>query len=112
MIRERMPPKIRILVGCRGEGAHDNLMPNPSGNKRRVRERVAGTVIASTDHNKWRVLFDFNGKEQTVSSNSLAVVDAQVGVPLDRNEEVSHITASSYHKAHSSIILFLFGNLY
>ena len=50
-------------------------MPNPKeGKTRRVKERVVGTVIASTAHNKWQVLFDFDGKEQIVSSNTLKVL--------------------------------------
>lgn len=94
MIRERMPPKKRILVGCRVEGPCGPLMANPKeGKTRRVREKVAGTVIAATAHNKWRVLFDFDRKEQIVSSKSLKVVDAQIGVPLDGNEKVSRNTA-------------------
>lgn len=89
-----MPPKVHIVVGCRVEGPYGNFQSLPTGKKRRRRERVIGTVIAAIGHNKWRVLFDFDGKEQQVTSKSLTVVDAQVGIPLDRNE-VS--TAINYH---------------
>ena len=108
MIRERMPKKIRIVVGCRVEGPFGTLMPNPKeGKTRRVRERVVGTVIASSGYNKWRVLFDFDGNEQIVCSKQLKVVDAHVGVPLDRNEKVSRITATSYQKIQSNIFILL-----
>lgn len=81
-----MPRKVHIVVGCRVQGPHGNFESLKAGAQRRRRERVIGTVIAPIGHNKWRVLFDFDGKEQQVSSKSLTVVDAQVGIPLDRNE--------------------------
>ena len=81
-----MPRKVHIVVGCRVEGPYGNFGSLVAGQQRRRRERVIGTVIAPIGHNKWRVLFDFDGKEQQVSSKSLTVVDAQVGIPLDRNE--------------------------
>ena len=90
-----MPPKVHIGDGSRVQGPYGNLESLTIGAKRRRRERVIGTVIAPIGHNKWRVLFDFDGKEQQVSSKSLTVVDAQVGIPLDRNE-VSTTTTIIY----------------
>ncbi len=81
-----MPSKVHIVVGCRVEGAYGNFGSLVPGKQRRRRERVIGTVIAPIGHNKWKVLFDFDGKEQEASSKSLKVIDAQVGIPLDRNE--------------------------
>ena len=81
-----MPRKVHIVVGCRVEGPFGNFGSLAAGKQRRRKERVIGTVIAPIGHTKWRVLFDFDGKEQKVSSKSLTVVDAQVGIPLDRNE--------------------------
>ena len=50
MICGRIPPKIRVLVGCRVEEVPGNLMPNPTGKKRRIGERLVGAFIAATGH--------------------------------------------------------------
>ena len=73
-----------IFVGCRVEGSHGPLLPNPNPNaKRRVREKVAGTVLKASGLHQWDVLFDFDGKVKQVSSRSLRIVPTQSSIPVD-----------------------------
>ena len=88
-----MTTRQRIHVGARVEGSHGNLVTNPNGNKRRVRERVTGTVLSAAGEHKWKVNFDFNGKVQEVTSKSLKVIEKNVGLPL--NQQVSCVQLNS-----------------
>ena len=76
----------RIVAGTRVAGSHGKLIPNPNPNvKRRVREKVVGTVIKAAGLHKWEVLFDYNKQMQVVTSKSLKIVPTESGIPL--NEE-------------------------
>ena len=77
-----------ISVGCRVEGAFGPLVDNPNPKaKRRVRERVCGTVIKAVDQRRWEIVSNIDGEIKTISSNALKVVTDEFGVPL--YEEVS-----------------------
>ena len=74
----------RIQVGCRVEGSHGPLIEDPTGiKKRRVKEKVVGTVVGALDLHKWEVVFDYDGEIRVVTSRSLQIVDDGVGIPLD-----------------------------
>ena len=81
----------RIFTGSRVKGPHGPLVINPNGGKRRVREKVYGTVIKATGAHKWEVQFDFDGKSKEVTSKSLSLVEGETGAPVDelriRSEE-------------------------
>lgn len=98
----------RLYNGCRVEGSHGPLVPNPNPNvKRRVREKVVGTILAPAGLHKWDVIFDFNGKRQTVSSSSLKLVEDNKGIPL--NEVTNTITNDlNMISVSVSIIVFVF----
>lgn len=74
-----------LHAGCRVTGSHGPLMENPNPNiKRRVRQKVNGTVIRATGQRRWIVVFDFDGKEKEVTSASLKVAtDSAEGIPLN-----------------------------
>ena len=73
----------RIHPGRRVYGAHGPLLANPNGGKRRVREKVHGTVLKAVDQHKWEVVFDFDGKTKIVTSKSLKIVADEAGIPID-----------------------------
>ena len=73
----------RISPGCQVEGPHGELVSNPRGIKRRVRQVVTGTVVEAAGEHKWVVVFDYNGVIKNVTSKSLKVVDEGTGLPLD-----------------------------
>ena len=77
----------RIHIGSRVEGLFGPLVPNPTGNKRRVRTLAVGTVIATAGHHKWNVFFDYNGKSRTCASGSLKIVSDGAGIPLSELQE-------------------------
>ena len=81
----------RIFAGSRVKGPHGPLVTNPNGGKRRVREKVYGTVIKAIGAHKWEVRFDFDGVIKEVTSKSLSLVEGEAGVPVDelriRSEE-------------------------
>ena len=77
-----MAQKMRISVGCRVVGSFGPFLSNPRGFKRRIRQRVFGTVIQAISNGKFEVLFDFDGRKQSCSSKKLAVVDSNAGIPL------------------------------
>ena len=81
----------RIFAGSRVKGPHGPLVANPNGGKRRVREKVYGTVIKAIGAHKWEVRFDFDGVINEVTSKSLSLVEGEAGVPVDelriRSEE-------------------------
>ena len=57
--------------------------PNPNGGKRRVRERVYGTVVKAVGQHKWEVTFDFDGVAKEVTSKSLQLATEGAGIPVD-----------------------------
>ena len=72
-----------ISVGCRVEGAFGPLVPSPNPKvKRRVREKVCGTVIRAVDHRRWETVCDLDGEIKIVTSNSLKFVPDEFGIPL------------------------------
>ena len=71
----------RIHVGCRVQGPYGPLLPNPNGNKRRVRFRSYGTVLRAIDQQKWEVMYDFDGARKPASSKQLTIVPHDTGVP-------------------------------
>ena len=92
-----------VFVGCRVEGSHGPLTSNPNTHsKRRVREKVVGTVIKAAGLHNWDVNFDFDGKVKTVSSRSLKIVPVESGIP------VNEITATALPDAtllHGGIVV-------
>ena len=77
----------RIFPGCQVQGPHGELVSNPRGNKRRVREVVIGTVVEPAGEHKWTVVFDYNGEIKIVTSKSLKVVEEGTGLPLDSSSD-------------------------
>ena len=79
-----------VFVGCRVEGSHGPLMNSPNvHSKRRVREKVVGTVIKAAGLHEWDVTFAFDEKVKTVSSWSFKMLPVESGI------SVNEITASS-----------------
>jgi len=73
----------RIHVGCRVIGSHGPLQSNPNARiKRRVRQKVVGTVIRASGTHTWDVIFDYNGETKTCRSGSLKIVPNETGIPL------------------------------
>ena len=66
------------------KGPHGPLLTNPNGGKRRVREKVYGTVIKAIGAHKWEVQFNFDGNSKEVTSKSLSLVEGEAGVPVDK----------------------------
>ena len=80
-----MSKSVRIGAGSRVEGSYGPLITNPNASiKRRIRSKAIGTVIKAAGPHKWEVVFDFDAKVKTVSSRSLTVVQADAGIPLDK----------------------------
>ena len=74
------------------KGPHGSLIPNPNGGKRRVRERVYGTVVKAVGQHKWEVKFDYDGIAKEVTSKSLQLESEGAEIPVDeltRSEAVS-----------------------
>ena len=84
----------RIYVGCRVLGSHGPLVTNPNESvKRHVRSKVVGTILKAVGQQKWDVQFDFDGSvKEGVSSTSLQIVEADVGITLD---EISNTNNNS-----------------
>ena len=72
----------RLIVGTRVSGAHGELVPNPKGHGRRVRDRAIGSIVASCENNKYKVKFD-NGKIKECSSSSLRIENIVVALPVN-----------------------------
>ena len=75
------------------KGPHGSLIPNPNGGKRRVRERVYGTVVKAVGQHKWEVKFDYDGIAKEVTSKSLQLESEGAGIPVDEltsSEAASH----------------------
>ena len=99
----------RISPGCRVEGPHGELVPNPRGHTRRVKARVVGTVVEAAGEHKWTVLFDYNGLAKTVTSKSLKVVEVGVGLPLDSSSDtVSFLLIYNTDPNHSNTYISLY----
>jgi len=62
----------RIAVHTRVSGKFGELLPDPTGGRRRKRARIFGTVIQAVDAKKYRVIFD-NNQVLECFSNSLKV---------------------------------------
>lgn len=96
----------RIHVGCRVQGCFGPLVANPNGNtKRRVREKVLGTVIRAVDQHKWEVVFDYDGVSRQCKSNALLVVPNDSGIPLHETAAApapAPAAAASVHAPASS----------
>ena len=95
------------------EGPHGELVSNPRGNKRRVREKVVGTVVEAAGEHKWTVLFDYNGLAKSVTSKSLKVVEEGVGLRLDSSSDMVSFVLICYNTDHNhsnttSIFLYCF----
>ena len=75
----------RLERGTRVSGSHGELVPNPKGHGRRVREKIYGIIAESRGNNKYPVNFDI-GKEKECTSNQLRRESAAEGVP---SEEIS-----------------------
>ena len=78
-----MSQQKRISAGCRVAGSFGPLVPNPRGHKRRIRQKVYGTVVRAVDMGRWEVLFDFDAKKQICSVKQLSVVNVDAGVPVE-----------------------------
>ena len=48
----------RLIVETRVSGPHGELVQNPKGHGRRVRDLIIGSIVASCDNNKYKVKFD------------------------------------------------------
>ena len=96
-----MSNSFHISVGCRVEGTFGPLVPNPNPNpnlnlnpnlnpntnlnpkvKRRVREKVCGTVIRAVDQISWEIVCNLDGDIKNFTLNSLKVVADEFGIPL------------------------------
>ena len=98
----KMVEQNRISPGCRVEGRHGELVSNPRGNKRRVREVMTGTVVEAAGEHKWAVVFNYNGVIKNVTSKSLKVVDEDTGLPLDSSSDTVSLLFSITTKLHSN----------
>ena len=94
----------RIYVGCRVIRSHGPLVTNPNESvKRRVRSKVVGTILKAVGPQKWDVQFDFDGiVREGLSSTSLQIVEADVGITLD---EISNTNNNSAQQVSTSRIL-------
>jgi len=73
----------RTHVGCRVIGSHGPLQSNPNASiKRRVQQKVVGTVIRASGSHTWDVIFDYNGMTKSCKSGSLKIVPNETGIPL------------------------------
>ena len=79
----------RIHPGCRVIGSHGPLVASSNGGKRRVREKVYGTILKAVDQQRWEVMFDFDNRTQLVTSRSLKLVKLSAGIPLNELSEKS-----------------------
>ena len=50
--------------------------------KRRIRDKVYGTVLKTEGLDKWEVCFDYDYACRLVTSRSLKIVPDDVGIPL------------------------------
>ena len=76
----------RILVGQRVSGKLGELVDNPRGHGRRVRQRIYGVVLKTCGHNKYSVKFD-DGSVQEHHSNSLKLEKETTAIPVAEVED-------------------------
>ena len=92
----------RITSGARVSGSHGQLRPNPNpAIRRRVKERLFGTVVSATECNKYIVKFD-NGLEKTCTSGSLRLERSTTAVPV--SEVVDEVSGGSTAAAENGIL--------
>ena len=83
-VRQRMKNRSnrsRLERGQRVSGPHGNLVPNPKGHGRRVRERIYGCIAESRANNKYLVRFEC-GVEKECTSNTLRRENAAAAIPI------------------------------
>ena len=80
----------RLERGTRVSGSHGELVPNPKGHGRRVREKIYGIIAKSRGNNKYLVRFD-NCKEKECTSNQLRRESAAAGVPSEEISEADRL---------------------
>jgi hypothetical protein len=72
----------RVLSsGARVSGPYGELVANPRGLKRRVRQRIFGVVVCAAGEHKYKVRFE-NDLEKVCFSTSLRVESHDLSVPL------------------------------
>ena len=86
------------------KGPHGALLPNPNGGKRRVRERVYGTVVKAVGQHKWEVTFNFDGVAKEVTLKSLQLASEGAGIPVE--EITSSERCGEFAAAMDSSLLF------
>ena len=105
-----MAPKMRISVGCHVVGSFGPFLSNPRGFKRRIRQRVFGTVIQAILNGKLEVLFDFGGRKQSCSSKTLTVVNSNAGIPLqelqiqDQDQQIQQLQQEQQQEEVQDVI--------
>ena len=68
-----------------------------------MRSKVVGTILKAVGQQKWDVQFDFDGiVREGLSSTSLQIVEADVGITLD---EISNTNNNSAQQVSTSRIL-------
>ena len=75
-------------MGTRVSGAHEELVTNPKGHGRRIRDQVIGSIVASCQNNKYKVKFD-NGKVKECSPRSLRIENIVAALPV--NDITPHV---------------------
>ena len=92
----------RITAGARVSGSHGQLQANPNAAiRRRVKERLYGTVVSATESNKYIVKFD-NGLEKECTSRSLKLERATTALPVA--DVVDEMSAASTAAAESGLL--------
>ena len=92
----------RITSGARVSGSHGQLRQNPNpAIRRRVKERLYGTVVSATESNKYIVKFD-NGLEKECTSRSLKLERSTTALPV--SEVVDEMSAASTAAAESGLL--------
>ena len=102
-----MSSKVQVVPGCRVNGSHGKLRPNPNGKKRRIKEKIMGIVISTVGPNECNVLFDYNGKvkKMTLIVSPLACIPLHV--PDLQVSQNGSITIMHEAKWSNSYLMFL-----
>ena len=79
----------RIHPSCRVIGSHGPLVASSKSVKRRVREKVYGTIVKAVDQQRWEVMLDFDNRTKLITSRSLKLVKLSAGIPLNELSEKS-----------------------
>ena len=72
----------RLERGTRVSGPHGNLIPNPKGHGRRIRERTRGCIAESPDNDACLVCFEC-GVEKECISNTIHRENATIAITLN-----------------------------